>query len=86
MSNLPWCEQLHLAMALHAAATWLPILPADQQEVDELEQAMAQLAEAGSPGNTEEGQGDLLDDFVLSATQVCFAGLPAGLVCGNCNC
>ena len=37
---------------------------------------MAQLAEAGSPGNDEEGQGDLLDDFVLSATQVCSQSSP----------
>ena len=37
---------------------------------------MAQLAEAGTPGNDEEGQGDLLDDFVLSATQVCLQSSP----------
>ena len=65
------CGVSTFTQQLHAAASWPLSCPADQQEVDELEQAMAQLTEAGSPGNDEEGQGDLLDDFVLSATQVC---------------
>lgn len=52
----PCCE--HVLILLHVAA---------QADVDDLEQLLAQLDDVEDDG---QGQGDLLDDFVLSATQV----------------
>lgn len=40
---------------------------AAQADIDDLEQLLAQLDDVEDNG---QGQGDLLDDFVLSATQV----------------
>lgn len=58
------------------------LLFAAQAEINDLEQLLAQLDDVEDDG---QGQGDLLDDFVLSATQVNQSPVPGCWACWACS-